>query len=304
MHEHSSSFGPICAIVVSHNPPQSFADTIKALLPQVESAVIVDNGSGEAAQNLLARMAQEYKPKLAVLSNPDNRGLAEAQNQGVQYASEMAAAWVLLLDDDSIPAPDMVEKLKTGYLNHSVKQSIDIVSPAILEKNTGGVSHYVLPLWGPFFHRSGFGNRDTLEPFAVIASGSLIKTSAFMEMGLFREEFFIDYVDTEFCLRLASNGRKILAVRNAILHHQLGAKTAHDVGSFTIIASNHGPERRFTIYRNRVVVWKRYCFRTPGYICYDMLAALWDISRILLFEREKMKKLGAALQGLAIGILR
>ncbi len=300
----SRSFGTIAAVVVSHDPPRAFTENIAAVLPHVQFAVIVDNGSSAETQAMLASLAANNSDKLDVILNRDNRGLAAAQNQGIAHVLKRNAEWTLLLDDDSLPAPEMTQQLQQAYLDHAAKERIALLSPAIRDTNTGRVARYVLPRFGPFFARKSFGEQKILEPFAVIASGSLIKTSVLREMGTFREEFFIDYVDTEFCLRLISRGWKIVAVRQAILNHQLGAKTAHRFLCFTLIASNHSPERRFTIYRNRVAVWKRYLFRTPGYICYDVLAAFWDLFRILLLEQRKTEKLGAALKGLAIGILR
>ena len=41
----------------------------------------------------------------------ENLGVAAAQNQGIEWAKQQGATHVLLLDQDSLPHPDMVARL-------------------------------------------------------------------------------------------------------------------------------------------------------------------------------------------------
>ncbi len=117
------------------------------------------------------------------------------------------------------------------------------------------------------------------------------------------EDFFIDYVDSEFCMTLITHGWKILLVKNAVLEHTLGNKQSHNFLGLEFVASHHFPERRFTIYRNRVCLLKKYLFRVPSFVIYDIAAAGYDLLRILLFDKNRARKLIQIVKGGLTGLL-
>ena len=75
----------------------------------------------------------------------------------------------------------------------------------------------------------------------AIASGSLVKAEVFGVTGFFDEAMFIDYVDTDFCLRLQKNGFKILSVASVLLEHELGQRqTRNLLGLKDFLPRPHG----------------------------------------------------------------
>ncbi len=289
-----STLRPVAAVVVTYHTGEAYRDRFTATLPQVDRLILVDNGSDEETLALLRSLAALHPDKMEVIYNPTNQGLAAAQNTGVERALDTGCRSVLLLDDDSTPDPGMVAALERAYNTLPDQQRTAILAPRILDIRTGGEALYVLPWMGPLFRRTGFGGRDILDdPFTVIASGSLIRAEALQERDPpFRAEFFIDYVDIEYCLYLRTRGWKIVAVREAVLHHRRGEASLHE----------YGPDRRYSIYRNRVRVWKSYLSSAPAYILYDMVAACWDILRIVLCEQHRLPKLRAVFRGLWDGV--
>lgn len=131
----------------------------------------------------------------------------------------------------------------------------------------------------------------------VIASGSLIPVARFDEVGLMDESYGIDYVDKEFCLRLVSRGYIISVVSDAVLRHQIGHCSDHDMLGIRITATNHPPRRRYTIYRNRLRTCGRYGLCVPAFLLYECGGIFYDLTRIALFEQDKMAKLKAVLAG-------
>lgn len=53
-------------------------------------------------------------------------------------------------------------------------------------------------------------------------SGSLLRLAAFEQLGDFRDDFFIDQVDNEFCLCARRNGLRVVQRRDTILLHRMG----------------------------------------------------------------------------------
>ncbi len=263
---------------------------IEATLAQVRQLILVDNGSDHMALEMLRQLKARHS-NIILIENHANLGLAAAQNLGITHAITTNATHVLLLDDDSLPQPQMVAKL----LKYANKQTA-ILAPALQEPHSTHISRIVVPRW------FGFQRIRPLKPekaLAVIASGSLISTHALQNIGLMREDFFIDYVDVEWCLRARHHGYEIWVIPEATLQHRLGNKT-RNFGGF--ITSNHSPERRYTIFRNRTICWKAYLTKRPRYLLYDMMAALYDIGRIAIFEQQRLGKLKAALRGFWHGL--
>ncbi|MEZ5718442.1 MAG: glycosyltransferase [Burkholderiaceae bacterium] len=78
---------------------------IEALRPQVAHMVIVDNASTVD----LPAWRREAVPQVdAVLRMERNLGIGGAQNRGIDWARAQGASHVLLMDQDSVPAADMV----------------------------------------------------------------------------------------------------------------------------------------------------------------------------------------------------
>jgi rhamnosyltransferase len=155
----------------------------------------------------------------------------------------------------------------------------------------------------PRFEIQDFSSHTTLQYlFIAISSGSLIRASLFREIGLIRESFYIDYLDVDFCLRALRGGYRIIAVGDAVLYHKLGAQSEHLLLGRRFWAWNHPVSRRYTIYRNRTRIWRENLFSYPGFVCYDILASLHDLFRILMFEESKASKFRAALKGMGVGL--
>lgn len=82
-------------------------------MPQVLAVVIVDNGS---LCDLAAWNSQRGLRAVELRLLGENRGIAAAQNVGIRWALDRDdVGFVLLMDQDSIPAPDMVAQLQAGY---------------------------------------------------------------------------------------------------------------------------------------------------------------------------------------------
>lgn len=299
----SRTLPKIFAVIVTHNPPGDFYARIGSVVSEVGCVVIVDNASGDATRAQLDAVQAQFPGAVDVLRNPENMGLAAALNRGIRHASQEGADWLLLLDHDSEPEPGMVPRMLEAYGAYPQKEKIGLIAPEIRE-HTAPPARYLV-LQGKFGFRrimpTAFCHDDVL---AVITSGSLVKAHLFHEIGLMPEHFFIDYLDYDFCLRMRGRGYRILLAGGAVLRHRLGEKTAHHLAGATIVASHHSAARRYTIFRNRLWVWKRHGAAFPGFVMHDMMAVCYDILRILLYERAKLPKLLAIARGICAGLRR
>lgn len=287
--------GTVVAVVVTFNVTAAFAEGFRAILPQVDRLVLVDNGSAPESLGLL-RGIIAGEPRAELLCNPVNEGLASAQNRGIAAATAHGAAWILLLDDDSVAAPDMLPAFGRAYATVAAADPGALDTLAILAPNLraddASPPTKVLIADHRWRWRPRRVEAAPAEPVLyVFASGSLIRGAALRRIGPMREDFFIDYIDIEYGLRANSLGYRILVVRDAWLYHHHGAPQRHRLLGRTVHTTNHSPARRFTISRNRVRVWRSYARRWPGWFLFDLTAAAVEIVLVVALEKHKLAKL-------------
>lgn len=283
----------ICAVIVTFHPTAEIIENVAALLEQVDEIVIVDNGSGEEAKGLLERLAGY--PKVSITYNRENLGIAAALNIGVRHAKAAGHQWVATFDQDSKTTPGMIKTMLQAYDTYPEKEKVASLSPRYQNQSTGQVST----------GRPKFASGDAIryaEMLVVMTSGNLIKLAVFDAVGYFNESLFIDYVDSEYCLRCASQGFKILEVKDAILLHRIGAPVQHRFLGKLRSTSNHSIVRRYYIARNGIYVYKKFVFSHPVWVAHDAYQFLKTTIMLVLFETDRMQKLAAIIRGVMHGL--
>ena len=81
----------------------------------------------------------------------------------------------------------------------------------------------------------------------VISSGTMVKSEVFSVVGLMDEKLFIDYVDTEWCLRCAKHGISIRVDPSIVMIHSIGD---YSIKLFSFNIPIHSPVRRYYRIRN------------------------------------------------------
>jgi rhamnosyltransferase len=100
------------AVIVTYEPGDGILDTVRAVRSQVAGVIVVDNGSGSESRRALALL--EGQEGTLVVRLGANRGIAAAQNRGIERAEQLGATWVLTLDQDSLCGKGMVSALFEG----------------------------------------------------------------------------------------------------------------------------------------------------------------------------------------------
>lgn len=284
----------ICAVVVSYNPEPQLVDNVKHLLPQVDEVVVVDNGSSAKSDLLLSEL--HSIARVQVIRSAENLGIAAALNTGARYALSAGYAWLATFDQDSTPAPDFIQRLLNAYAVCPYREDVALVSPRYRDK-------VCVP---ELIH--SYSRAPEHEQYAAVqmtmASGNLVRTSAFERAGFFDEPMFIDYVDYEFCLRLRRYGLKIIEAQLAILDHRCGNRSTHRFFGKVVRTTNYPPIRRYYNARSRIVVYKRYWFVEPCWVMRDLFAFLGrDLLAIVLYERDVGAKFSAIARGIGHGAI-
>jgi rhamnosyltransferase len=284
----------VCAVVVTYHPDGEFPGRVARILPQVGALVIVDNGSNEAELAMLSEIAAH--PSVTLVPNGENLGVARALNIGMQRAA-LNASWALLLDQDSDADEDMVQRLLAIHAAFPDKDHLALIGSGFRDPN-GATPATDIEIHGEAALAGSARGNAWLEVESVITSGSLLPLKAHAAVGPFREEFFIDYVDTEYCFRARAHGLKVIKTREPLMSHAIGAATQHGLLWVNKWTTNHSPDRRYYGARNDTVMLREYGgYRFGSWALKSLGRRLRTCKRIMLYEQAKAAKMNALMQG-------
>ncbi len=281
----------VCAVVVTYHPPVEFVEHIQVLATQVNAIIIVDNCSPPSGRVIIEESATD--DRVTVIYNRDNLGIASALNAGIRFAKEQGYEWIGTFDQDSRITSGYVRTMLDTYYSYDDNARVAILSPQYRDHKSGRMIV------------AGNYSDESLSKtvFTTMTSGNIVKADVFDSVGYFNEDLFVDYVDHEFCLRLACAGYFVLQVNGAILDHSLGDPTEHVVLRKSIIVTNHAPYRRYYNSRNRIYLYKRYVLVFPAWVVSDACNLSKEIIKIFLFERDRKHKAAKIIKGIVDGLL-
>ena len=166
-----------------------------------------------------------------------NEGIAKRLNQAIEQASLNRYDFLLTMDQDSSFKAGDFEKYKsliqsTAY-NHVAQFGVNCQ---------------------PDFTQS---KEQPEEALTLITSGSILNLSITKNIGSFKEDFFIDFVDAEFSYRVIQNGYINLMFSNIVLNHALGTLVeGRSLGNFKkSMRIIHAPNRVYYIIRNGLYLY-------------------------------------------------
>jgi GT2 family glycosyltransferase len=166
-----------------------------------------------------------------VIVNAANLGYAAGNNVGLQRALEAGADYILLLNNDTLVAPDMLDELVAAAL---ADQRAGLLSPKMYYADQPDRLWYAgaqQQPWTLAAVRTHRGESDSAEPQTpqavdyVFGCGMLIRRAVLEEVGLFDPGYFMYYEDADFCLRVRAAGYRLLYVPRARLWHRVAAST-------------------------------------------------------------------------------
>lgn len=294
METNNNSFN--VAGIVTYNPElERFESNINAICPQCDKVIVFDNGSNNFED--ICNAIKDFD-NVKLIDGKENKGIGYALNRIVEQAKRFGAKWVLLLDQDSIAPPHMIDSFK----RYTSKDNVAIVAARIADDNR-------------MDNESGEGLEEIEKIGIAITSGSYLNINIWESIGKFREDFFIDAVDSEYCIRAFFDGYLILMANRVVLRHELGKAQK----TFFLYVSNHNAMRRYHIARNNTYVASLY--QKKLYSNYDKkqrkeVAEFLDklvlkrtnsirqfkfIILVLLYEKDKFNKIKAIITGMRDG---
>lgn len=234
----------ISAIIVTYNPDFSLLrNCVASLLPQVDSLVVVNNGTAPlSAVDLSFGADESAQSKLHIIELGKNYGIAYAQNRGIEYAFSKGADFVLFSDQDTVYPSDFVEKSLDCFERHK-SEKVAAVVPLFYNENKKQYAEISISKTRVVSAKIG----NEYEVSHAISSGTVAKAQVLKDVGMMNERLFIDWVDTEWCWRTAKFGYKIIQDTKIVIHHSMGENFKSVFGKKIVVYSDF---RNFFFFRN------------------------------------------------------
>lgn len=283
-------------VTISWNVRQDLEICLQSLRDNSDVAtemIVIDNASSDDTLQML-----EKYPEVRLIANPDNRGFAAANNQGLQIAR---GPWLLLLNPDTIVPPGALRQLLNFAQAHP---EAGVIGPRLL--NPDGSLQFSCrrfpTITAGMFRHTFLGRlfpqvrsmRDYLmcdwshdEPREVdwlSGAAMLINRRAYDEIGGLDEGFYWGSEDVDYCYRMHQAGWKVLYTPQPAIVHAIGRST-NQVQLRTIIRTHRSMQRLFAKHLARN--WLERLFVSLGIWLRGglLVAAVW-----LRLQRQKLRR--------------
>jgi len=274
MSDISALMPQVAGTIILYNPDVSVAGNIDKIISQTDHLFIIDNSDRKAdwLDDLLSGNS-----KVSYHGLGGNRGIGYALNFASRLAKKSNYRYLLTMDQDSTPPSDLVSGMLSRIPN---LETLGLAGPLISPKES----------YQPV--------SETEEIDSLFTSGCVVNLMAWEAVGGYRDDFFIDHVDFEFCLRLRKAGYKNYRINAVWMDHQLGNLKRHSLLGKMFYPSNHHQLRWYYMTRNRRFVRQQYRTDFPDYVRTDKMDELKGIANVILFEKNKWKKFVMLLRGI------
>lgn len=232
----------ICAIIVTFEPNEKHLQKVINTLKNTGIfPIIVDNSE----KNKVDIIDIEFK-----IDMNGNQGIAAAQNCGIRKAIEIGAKYVIFLDQDSnIDKKFLINMIK------NVNKGLCVYTPVIFDDETNiEIPSQRITKFGLTKDVFCYKSKGLRKTDIAISSGMFMPIDVFKYIGFFDEDFYIDFVDVEWCIRCYKKNMPIYVVPSAILKHKIG-DMYKKIGLITI--NVHSPKRTYYKVRNSFLLLRK-----------------------------------------------
>lgn len=232
-------------IVTFHPNNEHLSIIVDCILKTGCFPIIVDNSENTKL------LSDAFAEKCKVIKLGENKGIAAAQNIGIEYAIKHSADIIGFFDQDSLVDYELIIEIKKALALNFV----EVAAPMSVDLKTG--KEY----YSQHINRIGFPkdiknvqDKKIICADLTISSGTFVKRMVFEKVGFFDESFFIDFVDIEWCMRCRKANIPIWIVRNAKMKHSIGNNTKR-IGLLTV--NVHSPYRTYYKVRNAFLLFSK-----------------------------------------------
>ncbi len=217
-------------VILYHPDAVVLIENIKTYINLLDTLLVYDNTENFSSE--LEAAVGAISDKIIYKHFGQNQGIAKRLNQAIDYAVQKGENRLLMMDQDSSFNDGDINK----YLGYISENKIERVAQF-------GVN--CQPEFTPI-------SNTPEKAISLITSGSVLAIDCIQQIGMFDENLFIDFVDTEFSHRITNRGYVNLQFTNIVLKHSIGTRVeGRSLVTFKkSLRIIHSPIRVYYIIRN------------------------------------------------------
>ncbi len=202
--------------------------TLTRLNDRAFHIIVVDNGSTDGSPDAI----RSAFPEVEVVETGDNLGYAGGNNRGLRVALDRGFPYILLLNNDTLVAPDLLTRLREAI---EEDPTVGVAGPTIYYADrpqviwtAGGAIDWqrgeTRMVGLDEIDRGQFGTVPREVDF-VSGCAMLLRREVPERVGLLDERFFLYYEEVEWCVRARRAGFRIVHVPQARVWHRIRPQT-------------------------------------------------------------------------------
>ncbi len=271
----------VLAGIVTYNPDiRRLQENIEELLKQVKYVYVVDNGSQNVKE--VETLINAHTGIIKLKKYENNKGIAQALKDIMEYSKDKDFKWVLSLDQDSIIENGLVNKY-IEVCNLPECADVGMFTCLIKDRNFDDKKYEEQ-------------KQDLIEVSYCITSAAFTNVDKYFETDGYDPSFFIDAVDFDICYALQDIGYRICRINYTGLYHEVGHGENHHFLWKKIVVYHQKPFRIYYYSRNMVLMQKKHKkkYKFRRLIKNEMALFI----RVLLYEDHKKDKIKAFFCGI------
>lgn len=210
-------------------------ESIRQSTYQNYEIIVVDNNSPDHSGKNLSQIEG-----IRFLQMKENLGFAAGNNKGIEVALSDGCEYVMLLNNDTVIDPNMIETLVSRADANTVvvpkMYYFDVEGRKDILWYAGGILKYKSSDGIHIGGRQEDSKQHSVEREVTFATGCcmMIHRAILEKVGLLREEYFMYCEDTDYSIRLNKSNVKILYVPNAKLWHKVSSSSGGEMSKFIV----------------------------------------------------------------------
>lgn len=290
----------LVAVVVTYNRKILLKECIDSILNQttpITELIIIDNNSTDGTYEMLEKEKYLDNSIICYKKLEKNIGGAGGFHEGIKEAIRHHADWVWIMDDDTIPNKDCLEKILIAREKIKDKnKNISFFASSIYGENG---EYMNVPTVDTSVEKNGYQNWYEFLNYKMVKINIatfvslLINSEAIKKVGLPCKQYFIWGDDTEYTMRLTKYYGPAYMVGDSIAIHK--RKLAKAINIVNEEQKNRISMHYFMI-RNNLINTKEY--KGTKEMITLLIQDMKSIILVAIKGKYKMKKIMTILKGI------
>lgn len=287
--------GKVVAVVVTYNRKALLKECIEALLKQTYESLdicIIDNCSTDDTFKMIQPMLASER--IIYKRTQRNLGGAGGFNCGIKYVASKDYDYIWIMDDDTIPHPDALERLMDGAVK--IGDTFGFLASCVVwtdgsfcKMNNPGIKKDMLYNYEYQYAGDGIFNIHHASFVSILLPSRVVRN-----VGLPIKDFFIWKDDYEYTSRISEKYRCYYIAKSEVVH-KMKSNMLPD-----IVCDDFDRISRYIYeYRNEYYLVRHQGVSAKFHYYYN---ALRTIFRILQKSQDhKLKRMGSVISGIVKG---